>query len=170
MPITWKKLTWKTIHTVYSTIRYSHWRRRRQTITSWQIVVVQLLSRVWLFVTPWTEARQDSLSFTISWSLLKLMSTESVMPSNHLFLCHSLLLLPSIFPSIYLLFYHSLILSFYLSTYLSITYLSTNLSIYLFTSLSIYLPIYLIQSFKSSKSCHLSQRMDLEGFMLKEVR
>ena len=52
------------------------------------------------FVTPWTSARQASLSFTISWSLLKLMSIESVMPSNHLILCHPLLLPPSIFPSI----------------------------------------------------------------------
>ena len=51
-------------------------------------------------VTPWTAARQASLSFTISWGLLKLMSTESVMPSNHLILCRSRLLLPSIFPSI----------------------------------------------------------------------
>ena len=52
------------------------------------------------FATPWTAACQASLSFTISWSLLKLMSFESVMPSNHLILCHPLLLLPSIFPSI----------------------------------------------------------------------
>ena len=50
--------------------------------------------------TPWTAARQDSLSITSSWSLLKLMSIESVMPSNHLILCRPLLLLPSIFPSI----------------------------------------------------------------------
>jgi len=50
--------------------------------------------------TPWTAARQASLSFTISWSLLKLMSIESMMPSNHLILCHPLLLLPSISPSI----------------------------------------------------------------------
>ena len=63
-------------------------------------VVVQLLSGVRLFVTPWTAARQASLSFTISQSLLKLMSIESVMPSNHLILCRPLLLLPSIFPSI----------------------------------------------------------------------
>ena len=55
---------------------------------------------VWLFVIPWTTAHQASLSFTISWSLLKLMSTELVMPSNHLILCHPFLLLPSIFPSI----------------------------------------------------------------------
>ena len=51
-------------------------------------------------MTPWTAAQQASLSITNSWSLLKLMSTESVMPSNHLILCHPLLLLPSIFPSI----------------------------------------------------------------------
>ena len=53
-----------------------------------------------LFATPWAAARQASLSFTISWSLLKLMFIESVMPSNHLILCHPLLLLLSIFPSI----------------------------------------------------------------------
>jgi len=64
------------------------------------VVVVQSLSRVWLFVTPWTAAHQAFLSFIISQSLLKLMSIESVTPSNHLILCHSLLLLPSIFPSI----------------------------------------------------------------------
>ena len=61
---------------------------------------VQSLSRVRLFATPWTEARQASLSFTISQSLLRLMSIESGMPSNHLILYHLLLLLPSIFPSI----------------------------------------------------------------------
>ena len=60
---------------------------------------VQLLSCVWLFVTPWTAAQQASLSITSSWSLLRLMSIKMVMPSNHLILCHSLLL-PSIFPSI----------------------------------------------------------------------
>ena len=63
------------------------------------MIVVQLLSCVQLFVTPWTAARQAFLSITISWSLLKLMSIESVMPPNHLILCHPLLL-PSIFPSI----------------------------------------------------------------------
>ena len=61
---------------------------------------VQSLSRVQLLVTPWTVARQASLSITNSWSLLKLMSIESVMPSNHLILCRPLLLPPSIFPSI----------------------------------------------------------------------
>ena len=63
-----------------------------------QISSVQSLSRVRLFATPWTAARQASLSISNSWSLLKLMSIESVMPSNHL--CYPLLLLPSIFPSI----------------------------------------------------------------------
>ena len=62
--------------------------------------VVQSLSCVRLFVIPWTAARQAPLSFTISQSLLKLMSIELVMPSNHLILCRPLLLLPSIFPSI----------------------------------------------------------------------
>ena len=62
--------------------------------------LVQSLSCVQLFATPWTAARQASQSFTISRILLKLMSVESVMPSNHLVLCHPLLLLPSIFPSI----------------------------------------------------------------------
>ena len=61
---------------------------------------VQLLSRVLLFATLWNAARQTSLSITNSQSLLKFMSIESVMPSNHLILCCPLLLLPSIFPSI----------------------------------------------------------------------
>ena len=61
---------------------------------------VQSLSHVWLFETPWTAACQASLSITNSQNLLKLMSIESVMPSNHLILCCPLLLLPSIFPSI----------------------------------------------------------------------
>ena len=61
---------------------------------------VPLLSCVRLFVTPWTAARQASLSITNSWSLLRLMSIELVMPSNHLILCYTLLLLPSVFPSI----------------------------------------------------------------------
>ena len=65
---------------------------------SWH--VVQLLSYVLLFVTPGTAVHQASLSFTISWSLLKLVSIELVMPSTHLTLCFSFLLLPSVFPSI----------------------------------------------------------------------
>ena len=64
------------------------------------LAVAQSLSCVRLFATPWTAAHQASLSFTISQSLLKLISIESVMPPNHLILCCSLLLWPSIFPSI----------------------------------------------------------------------
>ena len=60
----------------------------------------QSLSHVWLFATPWTAGRQASLSVINSWSLLKFMSIESVMPSHHLILCHPLLLLPSILSSI----------------------------------------------------------------------
>ena len=63
-------------------------------------IVVQMLSCVWFFATPWTVARQAPLSITNSQSLLKLMSIASVMPSNHLILCHPLLLPPSVFPSI----------------------------------------------------------------------
>ena len=64
------------------------------------VVVVQLLSHDQLFATPWTAACQASLSFTVSRSLLKFMSIESMMPFNHLIFCHPLLFLPSIFPSI----------------------------------------------------------------------
>ena len=65
-----------------------------------QFSSVHLLSCVWLFATPWSAAHQASLSITNSWSLLKLMSIELVIPSNHFILCHPLLLLPSIFSSI----------------------------------------------------------------------
>ena len=65
-----------------------------------QFISVQSFSHVWLFVTPWTVACQASLSITNSWSLLKLMSIESVIPSSHLILCRPLLLLPPIPPSI----------------------------------------------------------------------
>ena len=64
------------------------------------VVVVQLLSCVWLFAVPQTAACQALLSVSISWSLLRLMSIKSVIPSNHLILCHPFLLLPSIFPNI----------------------------------------------------------------------
>ena len=76
--------TWVILYKVHTLLQY----------------VVQSLSCVWLFVTPRTAALQASLSITISQSLFKFMSLESVMLSNHLILCHSLLLLPSIFPSI----------------------------------------------------------------------
>ena len=69
---------------------------------------VQLLSHVWLFVTSWTAAHQPSLSITNSWSSLKLLSIESVMPFNHLILCRPLLL-PSIFPSIRILLNESVL-------------------------------------------------------------
>ena len=76
----------------------------RQTFSKYnnfyQFSSVQSLSHVRLFVTPWTAAHQASLSITNSCSLPKLMSIESVMPSNHLILCHALLLLPLVFPSI----------------------------------------------------------------------
>ena len=62
-------------------------------------VVIQSLSRVWFFANPWTAAHQASLSFTVSWSWFRFMSTELVMLSNHHILCYPLLLLPSIFPS-----------------------------------------------------------------------
>ena len=67
-------------------------------LVAFVVVVVQLLSCVRLFVTPWTAACQASLSFTIFWSLVKLMPIKLVMPSNPLILCHPLLLLPSPFP------------------------------------------------------------------------
>ena len=69
-------------------------------LSIFQFSSVQSLSRVWLFATPWIAARQASLSITNSWSSLKLMSIESVMPSSHLILCRPLLLLPPIPPSI----------------------------------------------------------------------
>ena len=67
---------------------------------AYNVIVAQLLSHVRLFTTPWTAAHQAPLIFTISQSLLKLLSIESVMPSNHLVIFHPLLLMPSIFPSI----------------------------------------------------------------------
>ena len=72
-----------------------------------QFSSLQKLSHVWLFMTPWPAVCQASLSITNSGSLLKLMSTEFVMPSNHLTLCHPLLLLPSIFPTIRFFFSES---------------------------------------------------------------
>ena len=80
--------------TIYFTLRFS------SIHTVVQFSSVQLLSRVQLFATPWTAARQASLSITNYRSLFKLMSIESVMPSNHLILCYPLLLLLSIFPNI----------------------------------------------------------------------
>ena len=80
--------------------RESFFHQKRKCWTSETISSVQSLSHVWLFATPWTTARQASLSITNSWSLLKLMSIELMMPSNHLILCCPFLLLPSVFPNI----------------------------------------------------------------------
>ena len=79
-----------------------NWKPRNKPRNIWsvQFSLVQSLSRVWLFATPWITARQASLSITNSWSSLKVMSIELVLPSSHLFLCHPLLLLPPIPPSI----------------------------------------------------------------------
>ena len=74
--------------------------KREVLMNLFPLSLVQSLSPVWFFVTPWTAACQASLSITNSRSLFKLMSIKSVMPSNHLILCHPLLLPPSIFPSI----------------------------------------------------------------------
>ena len=72
----------------------------KKAVQKCSVVVFQLPSYAWLFVTPWTAANQTSLSFTVSQNLLKFVSVESVMPSNHLIFCRPLLFLPSIFPSI----------------------------------------------------------------------
>ena len=85
---------------IYSWIQFVHTYVRLLHLCSSEIVVVQSLSHVWLFATPWTAAHQASLSFTISGSLLKFTSIESVMPSNHHILCSPLLRLHSVFPSI----------------------------------------------------------------------
>ena len=75
--------------------------RAQPNLNIWPLLIHQFsLSCVWLFATPWTAAHQASLSITNSQSLLKLMSIESVMPSNHLILCHPFLLPPSIFASV----------------------------------------------------------------------
>ena len=98
-------------------------------VTSEQIVnsiVVQLLSHVQLFLTTWTEGHRAYLSFTISWSFLKLMSIESMIPSNHLFLCRPFLFLSSIFPSIRL-FSNQLVLCIRWPKYQSFS-ISINLS------------------------------------------
>ena len=84
----------------YKNIHPNLWPKDSAVIYHWNIVAVQSLSHVRLFFTPLTAAHQAYLSSTISQSLLKLMSTESVMPSNHRTLCRPLFLPPSIFPSI----------------------------------------------------------------------
>ena len=86
-------LTIQKIHT-------SEYEPYLNSVHEYRFSSVQSLSHVWLFATPWTAAHQASLSITNSWSLVKLMSIELVMPSNHLIFCHPFLLLPSVFPSI----------------------------------------------------------------------
>ena len=76
------------------------WQKIAKFCNAVQFSSVQSLSHIWLFATPWTAAHQASMSIANSRSLLKLMSIELVMPSNYLILCHPLLLLPSLFPSI----------------------------------------------------------------------
>ena len=85
---------------VVSVVLQLSYSRLEDKLSSRLISSVQSLSCVQLFATPWTAARQASLSNTNSWNLLKLMSIKPVIPSNHLIFCHPLLLLPSIFPSI----------------------------------------------------------------------
>ena len=84
----------------FSTLKCHQNLKLRNILNLLDVSSVQSFSHVWLFATPWTVARQASLSIANSWSLLKLTSIESVMPSNHLILCHPLFLPPSIFPSI----------------------------------------------------------------------
>ena len=98
-------------------------RKYRPQILQWLSKLFSLWHHVRLFVTPWTEARQVFLSIAISWSLFKLMSIESVMLSNHLNLCCPLLLLPSIFPSIWV-FSNGLALCIMWSKYWSLLTLS----------------------------------------------
>ena len=89
----------KVCHCFWGQLTFS-WCCSNVTISPRVYVLVQLLSRVWLLVTPWMAACQASLSFIVSRNLFKLMSLESAMSSNHAILCHRLLLLPSIFPRI----------------------------------------------------------------------
>ena len=90
-------LSWPRVYCWISTTKWDAFQTTR--VRLW-FSSVQSLSCVWIFATSWTAACQASLSITNSQSLLKLMSIQSVMPSNHLILCHPFLLLPSIFPSI----------------------------------------------------------------------
>ena len=113
------------------------WHRNGILILDYQFffinLSVQLLSSVWLFVTPWTAACQASLSITKSQSLLKLMSIESVMPSNHFILYRPLLLLPSIFPSIRVFPNESILLLINLYVYIyTINIVSSLISMYMF--------------------------------------
>ena len=104
--VLWVETEMKQVQTVISAVKKANQSNGRESVRGWgsweavsDWIVVQLLSCVQLFVTPWTAACQASLSITNSQNLLKLMSIEFMMPSSHLTLCHTLFLLPSIFPS-----------------------------------------------------------------------
>ena len=92
----------KVMNTLMSSIRSKYSFNKKSLVSCFYVhkCSVQFLSHVWLLAIPWTTALQASQSINNSWSLLKIMSIESVMPSNHFILCCPLLLLPSIFPSI----------------------------------------------------------------------
>ena len=99
----WSHITTSSHNCVGWNLEWAEWvthKSQPREIILYHVVVVQSLSHIWFFVIPWTAAHQAPLSFTVSWNLLKFMCTESVMPSNHLILCHLLLLLSSVFPSI----------------------------------------------------------------------
>ena len=102
-PVEFLLITWSRMKQAGVAIKIGQWgitSHQSEWSSSKYLVVVQSLNHVWLFSTPWTAACQASLSITKSWSLLKLMSTDSIMPLNHLILSFPLLLLPSIFPRI----------------------------------------------------------------------
>ena len=96
----WKTFQWTNTGASQYEVVWTVSRGGRVSKETAQFSSVQLLSHVRLFATPWTAVHQASLSITNSWSLFKLMSIASVLPSNHLILCHPLLLPPSTFPSI----------------------------------------------------------------------
>ena len=127
--------------------------------------VVQSLSHVQLFATPWTAVCHVPLSFTISWSLLRFMSTELVMISNHLILCHSLLLLPSIFPSIRV-FSNELALRIWWPKYWSFLFVGTLYMLSHWNLKSHYnIPISKIDKWRLGEIKHNSYRMSTKlGF------
>ena len=98
----WKQQFFSTQASLWSSSYIHSWLLKNHLLMSLihSLIVVQSLSHGQLFATPWTAAHQASLAFIVSQGLLKLMSIESVMPPSHLVSCHSLLLMPSVFPSI----------------------------------------------------------------------
>ena len=99
--LTFPSVPYHTLEVIFKLANaFSLTNRKQMDSSFFQFSSVQLLSCIRLFVTPWTVACQPSLSITNSWGLTKLMTIESVMPCNHLILCRSLPLQPSVFPSI----------------------------------------------------------------------